>query len=355
MMKVSILMSVYNDESYLAEAIESILEQTFCEFEFILLDDASTDNSSKILQQYANQDSRIILIRNPENLGLVRSLNKGLSIAQGQYIARQDADDISLPKRLERQTAFLDQNPEVGALGTAVKLISKGDQIRRVDFLPKDHESLQAYLLLGNQLHHSSMMMRHTILQGLEGYDEDRLHAEDYDLWWRISRCSRLATIPEILVIRREGDRPTVSSKYRQPQLEMSLNIALNAVQEYIDTQTSQLDQDAYCRLWWAYLRLLDGRSYRRFYLSQYGKEAELRREHIQQLQPFWQLLVDHPGGISALGNPLCKLGYSLLEYGQTLAGLQLLWIVRQQFNIRIQWGKLFKTIVKPYVPSRNN
>ena len=111
-------MSVYNGERYLRPAVESILNQSYPDFEFIVIDDGSADNSRNILAEYAVQDSRLRIIPNETNLGLTRSLNKAIGLAHGRYLGRQDADDISLPQRLERQVAFLNAHPEVGLVGT---------------------------------------------------------------------------------------------------------------------------------------------------------------------------------------------------------------------------------------------
>ena len=131
--KVSVVMAVYNGEQYLQEAIESILSQTFSDFEFIIVDDASTDCTPEIVQNYAKYDKRIRLMRNKRNLGLTKSLNRGLNVSQGIYIARQDADDLSLPKRLELQVHFLDDHIEIGALGAGVEIVDeKGSSLKEM-------------------------------------------------------------------------------------------------------------------------------------------------------------------------------------------------------------------------------
>ena len=116
--QVSVIMPVYNGGRYLREAVDSILNQTFREFEFIIIDDGSTDDTWSVLTDYAAHDSQVRLIQNEANIGLTRSLNKGLAVSRAALIARQDADDISMPERLARQIAFLEMHPEVGLLGT---------------------------------------------------------------------------------------------------------------------------------------------------------------------------------------------------------------------------------------------
>jgi len=120
---ISVVMPVYNTEKFVAEAIESILAQTFTDFEIIIIDDCSTDKSWQIIQDFSEKDQRIVTIQNSENQGLARSLNKGLKIAKGQFIARMDADDISMPQRFEIQLDFLKNHPDVGVVGSTVKFI----------------------------------------------------------------------------------------------------------------------------------------------------------------------------------------------------------------------------------------
>ncbi len=132
--KVSVIMSVYNGDKYLREAIESILNQTFTDFEFIIVNDGSTDNSLEIIESY--DDERIKTINNKKNIGLTKSLNKALKFAKGKYIARQDADDVSLPNRFEKQVEYLDSHPEVALVGTSVYLIDENGKIigKRIAF-----------------------------------------------------------------------------------------------------------------------------------------------------------------------------------------------------------------------------
>ena len=124
--KITVLMPVYNGEKYLKESIESILKQTFRDFEFLIINDTSTDESEKIIRSF--KDSRIKLIKNEKNIGLTKSLNKGLDLAKGEYMARMDADDISLPKRLEIQVAFMDKNPKIGVIGAWAKVIGESNK-----------------------------------------------------------------------------------------------------------------------------------------------------------------------------------------------------------------------------------
>ena len=125
--KVTVLMSVYNGEKYLQEAIDSILEQTFKDFEFLIINDGSTDKTGEILESY--HDLRIKIINNEKNIGLTKSLNKGLKLARGEYIARQDADDISMPERLEKEVEFLETHQDYAVVGAFAKIINKNSEI----------------------------------------------------------------------------------------------------------------------------------------------------------------------------------------------------------------------------------
>ena len=348
--KVSVLMCVYNGKTYLREALDSIVGQTFKDFEFIIVDDGSTDNSWEILTEYSKQDSRIVLINNEENLGLEKSLNKGIAATKGEYIARQDADDISLPNRLQLQVDFLDAHPEVGALGSSVEFIDSQGSILQLLKVPTDHETIQARLLIRNCLLHSSMTMRSSLIQKLDGYNEDMLYAEDYDLWWRISLHSRLATLPEILLQYRWDNPSSVSKlKYLQ-QLKCAQEISFKAIQESLLSKAINFDRQAYERFWWAYLELLDPKAYQKYWLIDRTQQGLLKWQDIRKLKPLWDLLQDHPAGAKVWGSKFYELAILFLRSQRTLLGLHLLWITWRQLQMPISWRRVFKILIKPYI-----
>lgn len=195
--KVSVVMSVYNGEKHLREAVESILNQTFRDFEFIIVDDGSTDSTWKILTGY--DDPRIVLVRNQENAGLTKSLNKGLQLAKGKYIARQDADDASLPERLEKQAEFLDSNRDVGLLSCSFIEIDGEGRPVSVQRLPSEDSELQERLLSSNCFCHGAAMFRRECLKSVGAYREEFEFAQDYDLWLRISERYKVANLEEAL------------------------------------------------------------------------------------------------------------------------------------------------------------
>ena len=195
--KVSVLMSVQDGERYLRAAIESILDQTFANFEFLILDDASSDASRAIIASY--DDPRIRLIENERNLGLTRSLNRGIRLSRGAYIARMDADDLSLPDRLQKQVDFLDADPQCAAVASFAKKIDGNAAEVGVLTSPLEEEAIHRRLRRGNCLAHGSVMMRMQPLESVGLYDETMTSSQDYDLWLRLSEEHRICCIPEFL------------------------------------------------------------------------------------------------------------------------------------------------------------
>ena len=184
---VSVLMTVYDGMPYLRQAIESVLSQTFSDFEFIIVDDASTDDSVACIRSYT--DPRIRLVRNECNQGQASSLNKGLALAKGKYIARLDQDDVSLPKRFEKQVIILNQREDIAIVGT--RMIGMNAQGQRHDLLGKtvkNYGSFVGFLLLGIcPICHPSVMFRRDVVERVGGYHEECAPAEDVDLWARLA------------------------------------------------------------------------------------------------------------------------------------------------------------------------
>jgi GT2 family glycosyltransferase/glycosyltransferase involved in cell wall biosynthesis len=203
--RVSVVMPVYNAGRYLAPAVESVLAQTFRDFEFIIVDDGSTDSSLEVLRAYEKQDARIRFISRP-NTGLVGALNDGIAAARGEFIARMDADDVSLPARLERQVEILQSDAECLAVGSDVLFIDPegAPLIRRNP--PLQHAGIVAELLEGNggALIHPSVVFRRDALVACGGYREEAIHLEDFDLYLRLMSHGRLANLPEALLLYRQ-------------------------------------------------------------------------------------------------------------------------------------------------------
>ena len=190
-------MSVFNHEEFLDESIQSILNQTFKDFEFIIINDASTDSTLEIIKKYQIKDKRIQLIINKKNIGLTKSLNKGLKISKGKYIARQDADDVSLPKRLEKQYEFLEKNKQIILCGTDyINIDDKGQKLpkRRVIY---DWKKIKKILPKDNPFVHSSIMFRN---KGLF-YREKFELAQDYDLYLNLlTKGMKMINLKRVLI-----------------------------------------------------------------------------------------------------------------------------------------------------------
>ena len=189
---VSVVLSVYNGEKYLDEAIESILNQTYEKFEFIIIDDGSTDGSLEIIKSY--NDKRIVLISR-ENRGLIASLNEGVQTAKGKYIARMDADDIALENRLEEQVTFMEKKLDIGICGTGV--IGFGEEIKEKPWLlSKSDKTIKTELLFSSCFAHPTVMIRRELMvENKLYYDKNFLHAEDFELWTRMAEYTKFANL----------------------------------------------------------------------------------------------------------------------------------------------------------------
>jgi len=190
---VSVFMAVYNTAGYLRQAIDSILLQTYTNFELIIVNDGSSDDSHNIISSYT--DPRIVYIRNEVNRGIVASRNIGLNRVRGNYLAVLDSDDIAVPERLEKQVAFMEANPDYGLCGTHFTIIdASGKKINKTRFPQKDQD-IRAYLYLGNCFCHSSTMVRTELAKKFR-YSEDNILGEDYQLFIDVAGISKLANLP---------------------------------------------------------------------------------------------------------------------------------------------------------------
>ena len=196
--QISCVLAVCNGEAYLPESIRSILAQTFHDWELIVVDDGSIDRTPEILDQFQQEDTRIRIYRQSKQ-GLVASLNQGILMAGGEYIARMDADDISLPDRFAKQVEYLDQHHDIGICGSWVETF--GNNVPEVIRYPTHDDAIRCQFLFSSALAHPSTMLRRDILvkHNLQ-YDERALHAEDYDLWVRASHHTRFVNIPTVLL-----------------------------------------------------------------------------------------------------------------------------------------------------------
>lgn len=196
---VTVIMAVHNGEEYLSQSIESILDQTFTDFDFFIVDDGSTDGTDQILATY--RDQRIQVVRNKCRYGLPRALNLGLSSTKSKFVARQDVDDISLSGRLESQVNFLSRYPDVCVLGTKAQCIGSDGSV--IGVVP-DSEDIRHELRNRNPLVHGSVMFRRKPVMELGGYDEFFVYSQDYELWQRVARYHEIAILPTVQYLFRQ-------------------------------------------------------------------------------------------------------------------------------------------------------
>lgn len=201
--KISVILPVYNGLHYLEEAINSVLGQSFKDFELIIINDGSTDGSERVIEKF--DDPRIRYFKQ-ENHGLPATLNIAIIHARGQYIARQDQDDICLPLRFQKQVEFLNAHPDVGMVGTCAEIWAGNERTDRVLTHPTDEASLRFGLLFNNLFVHSSIMIRRSVFEQVGAYSEDksRQPPEDYELWSRVMKKFKVANLPEVLMVYRE-------------------------------------------------------------------------------------------------------------------------------------------------------
>ena len=226
-------MPVYNSQKYLRKSIESILTQTIGDYEFIIVNDGSTDNSGQIIKNYQEKDDRIILLTQ-DNQGVTKSLNKGIKNSRGKYIARMDADDICAPKRFELQLEYLEKYPNTDIVGCMVSLISeKGKIIRSLDDLPLEDYQIKWHLIFGSPLIHPALMIRRRIFDDIGYYDDSLNVAQDIEFWRRLSHQIKFYNIPERLFDLRIHKEST-SSLFPNEQE----NIRNKSLVQYINTVT---------------------------------------------------------------------------------------------------------------------
>jgi glycosyltransferase involved in cell wall biosynthesis len=221
--RVSVLTSVFNGERFLRQAIESVLAQTWRDFEYILVDDASTDRTPEIIAQYAAQDGRIVPLRCDTNGGTNRALNRGLELARGKYVANLDHDDIALPERLSRQVAFLDEHPNIGVLGSAARLIDETDREQGQTQYLQAPGALRWDFLFRCSILHSAACMNRALVAQAGGYSPDHPLATEYELFWRLLTRTDFANLPDVLVAYRKNSTQTSQARWRVQHGEVIL------------------------------------------------------------------------------------------------------------------------------------
>jgi len=201
MNKISVILPTNNGEDHISEAIESVFSQSFSDFELIVINDGSTDNTEKIVLEYLKKDSRVKYLKNEKNLSLQKTLARGFKEAQGKYIARIDDDDIwQGSQKLEKQADFLEKNPEYVLVGSgAIVIDSKGKELYRF-LLPEKDEDIRQYILFRNPFLHSSIVFLREAAEKFGGYDENLKELEDLDLWLKLGQTGKFYNFPEYLI-----------------------------------------------------------------------------------------------------------------------------------------------------------
>jgi len=241
-------MSVYNGQKYLRQAIESILNQTFKDFEFIIINDDSTDSSLEIIQSCT--DPRIKLINNQTNLGLTKSLNIGIKQAQGKYIARLDADDISLTNRLAEQYEYLKKHPDITIIGSDVELIDENNKTICQRQLIHNPDQIKFGLIFYNQLMHSSIFFKKSAVEQIGGYNENFKYTQDYELYSRLSKKYKISNLNQILIKHRTHSQSiSQSKKTQQIQENNTKNICFKNINDYVNIKPDDFDT-FYQSLW---------------------------------------------------------------------------------------------------------
>ena len=226
---ISVILSVYNQEKYIESAIQSILNQTFKDFELIIINDASTDKTANVLRSY--KDPRVKRFNNKKQLGLAKSLNKAISLSRGKFIARMDADDIAHPMRFKKQIEFLRKNPKVALCGTAVNLIDLYSTQIGTKAYPSTHNQLKQVIMRFNPIIHPTIMLRRSCLS-TQAYDPSLNGAEDYDLYLRVSQTHQLVNLKEKLLDYRINPRGISFNTYNHTLLQ-ALKARLKALSTY--------------------------------------------------------------------------------------------------------------------------
>lgn len=214
---LSVVLPVYNGEKYVAETIESVLNQTFTDFEFIIIDDGSTDNTAKITDAFAKKDKRIVAVRQ-QNIGLVDTLNKGLNLAKAKYIARIDADDICLKQRFELQYNYMQQRPNLAVLGGCINIMDESGKFIRKGIYPLKGQEMAKFIVDGSPLAHPAVMLNKELVLKTGGYRKAFTHCEDYDLWLRLfDEGYQIENLPDVIINYRQN-LSGISSKFREQQ-----------------------------------------------------------------------------------------------------------------------------------------
>lgn len=229
---VSVLMPAYNAEKYIAAAIESILKQTFSDFELIIINDGSTDQTPEIIEEYSQKDSRVIVLKNEKNLGICSALNRGLENARGIYLARMDADDWSYPERLKLQLDFLQDHPEVVIVGGMIEVCDQDLRVLNRRSYPLTDEEIRKKILRLNPFAHPATFYRLETAKKVGGYNPHLVLVEDYDFYFRLGNYGKFGNLPQTILKLRTYPA-SYSFQNISNQSRLNLYVRLKTVNEY--------------------------------------------------------------------------------------------------------------------------
>lgn len=245
--KLTVLMALYNGGEYLQHSLRSVLEQTYRDFEFLIINDRSTDNSLETIASF--RDQRIKINHNPSNIGQTGSLNVGLKLASGGYIARMDADDIAFPHWLERQMAFIERAPDYSVVSTQALVIDEKNRIKKSYKPPSLQEDIVLRALVASPINHVGAFLKKKDVLEAGGYDERYKTAADYDLWGKLLRNGRKITaIDEILVAIREHARSLSRSERGKRELSEIIDIAQKNIAAFTSAQLTHEEARLFCK-----------------------------------------------------------------------------------------------------------
>lgn len=239
--KVSVLMTVFNGEKYLKEAIDSVLTQRFKEFEFVIVNDGSKDNSKKIIREYS--DPRIIVIENEVNRGLIASLNIGLTKCRGKYTARLDQDDIAFPDRFSTQYDFMEKNQDIDVVGSWTECISPDGKSLRISKNPEKPYVIKYEFMFNNVMFHSSIFFRTEKIKINGGYSSQFVHSEDYEMYSRPEKELKCSNIQRPLFKLRIHNESITGSNNTQPTVHQNaLSVSFRNISRYINISREEFD-----------------------------------------------------------------------------------------------------------------
>jgi len=308
---VSVLMSVYNGEKFVTQAVESIQSQSFTDWELILVDDCSDDGTPAVLETLSVGDNRIRLVHNSQRQGLTRSLNGAIGLAIGKYLARLDADDMAVRDRFECQLALLEAEPELGVLGGFTELVDGSGKRILVSGAPLGDREIKDELLIKNfAFGHSTVMMRADVIRAVGGYNPEHYYSQDYGLWCALAERTQFGNLPRVLCTGRHT-AGRISVLHRADQLACQLEISWSMIGRRIGS--GAFERNCYERFWRAFHGI--------------GCPAP---EELRRLEPLWAYLEKRSTPMTRTIGGIENLAYRLLQDGKFRQGALMTGIVKR-------------------------